>query len=94
MAREVVRVGRHYFVQTPNRWFPIESHTLFPGFQFLPIAARRALVRRFALGWMPRAGDAESAREAVDSLQLLGRRELSRLFPEALLLPERVAGLT
>ena len=50
MAAEIRRVGRRYFVQTPNRYFPIEPHFLFPGFQFLPVAARAALLRRFDLG--------------------------------------------
>lgn len=29
-AKEIERVGRRYFVQTPSASFPIESHTLFP----------------------------------------------------------------
>ena len=36
MAREIARVGRAYWVQTPNRRFPVEPHTLTPGFHFLP----------------------------------------------------------
>ena len=29
-AHEVARVGRAYWVQTPNRWFPVEQHLLTP----------------------------------------------------------------
>jgi hypothetical protein len=62
MAREVRRVGRRYFVQTPNRYFPIEPHFLFPGFQFLPEAVKVFLLMRFRLGWFPRAKTREAAR--------------------------------
>jgi hypothetical protein len=27
LLREQMRVGRHWIVTTPNRWFPVESHT-------------------------------------------------------------------
>ena len=50
MAREIQRVGRRYFVQTPNHRFPIEPHFLFPGFQFLPLRVRVELLRHVPLG--------------------------------------------
>jgi SAM-dependent methyltransferase len=82
LAAELGRVARRYFVQTPNRWFPIEPHVLLPLFQFLPRAVRRRLWRFGASG------------EDFHDIHLLGRRELARLFPEARILRERVGPLT
>lgn len=93
-ADEIRRVGGGYFVQTPNRYFPVEPHFLFPFFQFLPRAWRIALVRRFALGWVPRLPGPEDAARYVDSIRLLTAAELQRLFPEAELHRERVLGWT
>jgi 2-polyprenyl-3-methyl-5-hydroxy-6-metoxy-1,4-benzoquinol methylase len=94
MATEVRRVGLRFFVQTPNRHFPLEPHFLFPGFQFLPVAARVALVRRLALGYHEALPDPEDARRAVEEIRLLDAQELRQLFPEAELYRERVLGLT
>jgi hypothetical protein len=94
MAAEVQRVGRRYFVQTPNRYFPIEPHFLFPGFQFLPIPARTELLRRFDLGWHRRTPDPEEARRTVSAIRLLTEREMRTLFPRAHLYSEKVFGLT
>ncbi len=35
-ADEIRRLGRAYYVQTPNKWFPIESHTWLPLVGVLP----------------------------------------------------------
>jgi len=93
MAAEVRRVGRRYFVQTPNYWFTIEPHFLFPGFHWLPIAARVWLIRRFHLGWNTRFDQEAAARAKVAGIRLLRRKELRRLFPDAHLHAERVLGL-
>lgn len=94
MADEIRRVGRRYFVQTPNRFFPLEPHFLFPGFQFLPIEARTWMVSRFSVGWYPRIPDRAEARREVASIRLLTEREFSRMFPGARIHRERLLGLT
>jgi hypothetical protein len=67
-VHELCRVARRAFVTTPNRWFPLEVHTLLPLVHWLP-AERRDRV--FTV-----LGKAEQA-----GLQLLGQRELRSLFP-------------
>ena len=94
MASEVRRVGRRYFVQTPNRYFPIEPHFLFPAFQFLPEAVQVGLLMRFRLGWFPRAKTRQEALSYAREIRLLTRREVQQLFPEARLIPEKFHGLT
>lgn len=94
MAHEVRRVGRRFFVQTPNRYFPIEPHFVFPLFQFLPLAWRAFLVRHLRLGFVPRISDPTEARARVASIRLLTRAELAELFPGAAIRRERVLGLT
>lgn len=85
-AAEIGRVAKRYFVQTPNRWFPIEPHYQLPLFQFLPRRARMALNSRFSLGWQPRG--------QWEEITLLSARDLRRLFPDAEIRRERLLGLT
>jgi hypothetical protein len=93
MAFEVRRVGRRHWVQTPNRRFPLEPHFLFPFFQYLPVPARVALLRRMNLGWYPRQPDPEAARAEVVSVRLMTYRELRVLFPGSRIVGEHAFGL-
>ena len=94
MADEVRRVGRAYWVQTPNRYFPVESHYHVPLWQFMPVELRARLHQRFDLGWIARERDLSEARRDVESIRLLDAAELLELFPDASLERERIAALT
>jgi hypothetical protein len=94
MAKEVRRVGKRYFIQTPNKHFPIEPHFLFPFFQFLPIRVRVWLLQHFDLGWFTKTANPQKAREIVDGIRLLGKHDFIALFPSAALYEEKVMGLT
>jgi SAM-dependent methyltransferase len=81
-AGEIRRVGRRYFVQTPNRWFPVEPHALLPLVHWLP----RPLGRRlWPLGVSP---------HPYEGTRLIGARELRELFPDARIVRERLGPLT
>ncbi|WAP68981.1 methyltransferase domain-containing protein [Jiella pelagia] len=93
-ADNVRRLSDRYFVQTPNFWFPLEPHFRMIGFQWLPLSLRVALMQRRNLGFFPRAKTREEAWRNVAEIRLLDRKMMRRLFPEADLREERVAGLT
>jgi hypothetical protein len=93
MANEIRRIGRKYYVQTPNRFFPIEPHFVFPFFQFLPVGLRVRLLQRFGLGWYSRTPEQKEAESIVRSIRLLRRKEVVHLFPNASIFEERYLGM-
>ncbi len=93
MAREVTRVAKSYWVQTPNYWFPVEPHFHMPGWQWLPESTRVALIRRRRCGWRGPCPDLADAQAAVREVRLMKRRELAEAFPAARIVPERFCGL-
>jgi hypothetical protein len=90
MAQEAQRVSTYHFIQTPNFWFPIEPHWLFPCFQYLPKAIRVFLTRCFNLGHLKRSETWAAARQQVEEIQLLSRAEMDRLFPESTIWEEKL----
>jgi hypothetical protein len=90
MAAEVRRLAPLYWVQTPNFWFPVEPHFLTPGWHWLPVRLRVALLRRRRWGWRGPCPDLDQARELVREIRLMRRTELRRLFPEAEVTNERI----
>ena len=70
-ASAVARVGRAYWVQTPNRWFPVEQHLLTPFVHWLPHAAQRKLVPRFTV-WSARQRRTSSRICAYETMGTFG----------------------
>jgi len=93
MAAEVRRLGKRYYIQTPNRFFPLEPHTLFPFFQFLPARTRIWMVKHFNLGWYAKYPDNNKAVLDVIHTRLITKAELMRLFPKAEIYEEKLYGL-
>ena len=94
MADECQRVAISYFLQTPNRYFPVEPHFLLPGFQFLPACWRALFHSRMNLGWWPRSPSYFAALEEVESIRLLTKSEISYLFEQGTIWEEKIFGLT
>jgi len=97
-AREVARVGRAYWVQTPSRWFPVEQHLLTPLVHWLPKRWQRAVVRRGTV-WSALTRPSPDRREFyhehfLRDVRLLGCGEMRALFPGARVIRERFLGIT
>ena len=94
MAEEIRRVGKAFWVQTPNYWFPMEPHFHIPGWQWMPLRLRVALIRRLRCGWRGPCVDPAKAKLAVAEVRLLTASELKGIFPTATVMPEKFLGLT
>jgi Methyltransferase domain len=52
LLSEIWRVARRgVFITTPNRWFPIELHTVLPFLHYLPPQQYRAILRKMGFGF-------------------------------------------
>ncbi|MGQ0560340.1 MAG: methyltransferase domain-containing protein [Gemmatimonadota bacterium] len=94
LAREIQRVGKRYFVQTPNYWYPIEPHYIGLGTQFFPKAIRAKVSRWLTVwGWIQRPTRNEAS-AMVAEISLLSKATMRQLFPDSDILSERTVGLT
>jgi hypothetical protein len=91
-ADAVHALAETHWVQTPYRYFPVEPHWLFPGFQFLPLTIRAELSQRWPLVHTPSRNREEGLQAALE-VELLSRTEMAVLFPSSSIRTERVFGL-
>ena len=87
-AENVMASATHHWIQTPYRYFPVEPHWLFPGFQFLPLPARAWIGPRWPIA--PPMGDPVAAALDIDLVTIT---ELRHLFPSSDLWTERIGGI-
>jgi hypothetical protein len=97
-AAEVMRVGRAYWVQTPNRRFPVEQHLLTPFIHWLPKPIQRAIVPRFNVWAMLVMTTSDRRdfyiRHYLEDIRLLCVSDLRGFFPTARIIRERFLGWT
>ena len=69
---ETLRVSKHFFFTTPNRYFPIEFHTFLPLIHWLPQAMHQSILRLVGMDFWAK----------TENLNLLTHRTLREIFPE------------
>jgi 2-polyprenyl-3-methyl-5-hydroxy-6-metoxy-1,4-benzoquinol methylase len=91
-ASECMRCGRGFFVQTPNRWFPLDTHTLLPFAHWLPQRFFRKLLR-FAPRFLFFKSDPGDMNDFAN-MRLLSKSDMETLFPGAEIIEEKFYGIT
>lgn len=91
-ARETRRVGRAYYHQTPNFWFPLEPHYGLPFIHWLPEPTRLFLHSTVNVGYAKRTSW-DGAMSRIDHTRIVSRRLLTNIFPDGIHETERFAML-
>lgn len=87
MAAEIMRVGKRWFISTPNRWYPFEFHMRLPFITWLPgngyirfgkIISYHHVKRKYVSGIR------------YDGLRLMTAKDLRRCFPMSRIIKQRV----
>ena len=87
-SKETQRVGRGYYMQTPNFWFPLDPHYGVPFVHWLPDALRISLHSSFNLGYA-RKTSYQEALSRVDHCRMVDKRLIRELFSDGHVFSER-----
>ena len=82
---EACRVSSRVFLSTPNRWFPIDAHTMIPFAHWFPLSWRNVIYRLCGRGYYA----------SEERLRLIGLGELRHLLPPGIhmrIYPQRIFG--
>lgn len=94
-AQECDRVGKQIYVQTPNRWFPLEAHFGAAFIHWLPrywYKKLSFLSLRYLMA-LKKPKERYYFEREFESTDLLSGKQLRLLFPEKSIVAERVMGL-
>ena len=97
-ASEAARVGRQYWIQTPDRHFPVEPHLLTPFLHLLPRRWQSRIARRFTV-WDVLVRPTPDRwqfyiEHYLSDIRLLTGSSLRDLFPDARIHHERFLGMS
>ena len=93
-ANEVKRVSKNYYIQTPNKYFPVEPHFLTFILHWFPKKIQTKLLKYFSLRGFVSYSDGKTIDLLISELNLLTKKELEGLFEGCNIWFERVLGFS
>lgn len=88
MASEIMRVGKKWFITTPNRWYPFEFHLRLPFVTWFPGKAYVGVGKIIRFNHVRKNYQLFSG--CTEQLRLLTARELKQCFPGSEIIKQRV----
>jgi len=92
MASEIMRVGKKYIVQTPNKYFFLEPHYLLPFFNIVPEKLKYLILTKTKLSRLKK-WDKNFAKQYIKEIRLLSEKEMKTLFPKSKIYFEKFLGM-
>lgn len=93
MAKECMRVGKKFFIQTPNKHFLVEAHYALPFIQYAPKKLAFMVLTKTKISRM-RKWKEKDAQQYLDEIRLINEKEMAKLFPGANIYKEKWLGMT
>ena len=93
IASEILRIGKKHIIQTPNKYFFVEPHYIFPFFQYLPSKIQYKILTKTKLSRL-RKWDKKFARQYLKEIRLLTLNELKEIFPGSKIYQEKFFGMS
>ena len=93
-AKEIRRVGKTIWVQTPAREFPIEPHFMAPFIHYYPRWLQRKTVRWFTVWGLTTKPSRCQIESMLNEIRLLTYAEMVELFPDCEIYREKFFGMT
>lgn len=94
LAKEIMRIGKSFFVQTPYRYAVIDSHYITFLVHWLPRNIQKKILRYTSVWGLVRKPPQERVNNMVNTTNLLNLSEMRRCFPGAKIRKERLLLLT
>lgn len=79
-ANEIIRLGKNFYVQTPNKYFLLETHSWLPFIQYLPRFVLIPFIKFMNKFWI---------KKTQPDWNLLDKKDMKKLFPSSRILYEK-----
>ena len=92
-AKEIARVGKSFWVQTPNPMFFVEPHYLAPFVHWLPKGLLRRIARYTTTWGLVMRPTPQQIEARLKEIRLIKAKEFKAMFPQAEIINERWIGM-